>query len=155
MDVKELNKRDLTDSNKSLFNTFDQFDRLLAELRKRNMPEDILSVINKEIEVINSVADSEKRLRKQIRNSQTKILRLLEKELKLVSVNYYRNTWLAVGMAAFGIPLGAAYGSITGNMAFIGIGLPIGMVLGMAFGAGMDKKALKEGRQLDIEIKHF
>lgn len=154
MDVKELNKRDITDGKKRLFNVFDQFDRLLGELRKRNVPEDIVSIINKEIEIINGVTDSEKKLRKQIRNSQTKILRLLEKQLKLVSVNYYRNTWLVVGMAAFGIPLGAAYGSITGNMAFIGIGLPIGMALGMAVGAGMDKKALKEGRQLDIEIKH-
>lgn len=53
-------------------------------------------------------------------------------------------------MSAFGIPLGVAYVSIIGNMAFLSIGLPIGMVLGMAVGAGMDKKALKEGRQLDI-----
>ena len=36
--------------------------------------------------------------------------------------------------------LGVAYGSITGNMAFIGIGLPIGMALGIAVGTGMDKK---------------
>lgn len=56
-------------------------------------------------------------------------------------------------MTAFGIPLGVAYGSITGNMAFIGIGLPIGMALGIAVGTGMDKKAMKEGRQLDIKVK--
>lgn len=119
------------------------------QMHKRKINE----LLNKEIEIINGVTDSEKKLRKQIRNSQTKILRLLEKQLKLVSVNYYRNTWLVVGMAAFGIPLGAAYGSITGNMAFIGIGLPIGMALGIAVGTGMDKKAMKEGRQLDIKVK--
>jgi len=33
------------------------------------------------------------------------------------------------------------------------IGLPFGLVIGMAVGAAMDKKALKEGRQLGIEIK--
>jgi len=28
------------------------------------------------------------------------------------------------------------------------------MVIGMAIGAGMDKKAFEEGRQIDLEIKH-
>ena len=89
-----------------------------------------------------------------LRKSQIDILRLLKEKLKLAPINYYRNIWLALGMTAYGIPLGVAYGSITGNMAFLAIGLPIGMVLGIAIGVGMDKKALKEGRQLDIEIKN-
>ena len=68
--------------------------------------------------------------------------------------NHYRNTWLALGMAAFGIPLGVAFGTSSGNMGLIGIGLPIGMVIGMAVGSGMDKKAVESGRQLDLEIKY-
>ncbi len=154
MKIKELDKREITDSNKKLVVAFSQFDNLLTQLKKRELPEDIASTINIEIDKINEVADLDKKLRKQIRSSQTSIIKLIEKQLKLVTRNYYRNTWMVLGMAAFGIPLGAAYGSITGNMAFISIGLPIGMVLGMAIGAGMDKKALKEGRQLDIEIKN-
>jgi hypothetical protein len=39
-------------------------------------------------------------------------------------------------------------------MAFLGVGLPIGMAIGLAVGTGMDKKALAEGRQIDIEIKY-
>ncbi len=78
----------------------------------------------------------------------------MEKELKIVPRNYYRTTWMVIGMAAFGIPMGAAFGASLGNMAFIGIGLPIGMAIGISVGMGMDKKALKEGRQLDLEIKH-
>ena len=31
--------------------------------------------------------------------------------------------------------------------------MPLGMAIGIAIGAGMDKKALEEGRQLDIEIR--
>lgn len=31
--------------------------------------------------------------------------------------------------------------------------IPLGMAIGIAIGAGMDKKALEEGRQLDIEIR--
>ena len=153
MKIKELDKREITDSNKSLVVAFSQFDNLLTELKKRELPEDIASTINIEIDKINEVTYSDNNLRKQLRKSQTDILRLLEKQLKLVPINHYRNTWLAVGMAAFGIPLGVAYGSIAGNMVFIGIGLSIGMALGIAVGTGLDKKAMKESRQLDIEIK--
>jgi hypothetical protein len=39
-------------------------------------------------------------------------------------------------------------------MAFIAIGLPIGMVIGIGIGTGMDKKALAEGRQIDVELKY-
>lgn len=57
-------------------------------------------------------------------------------------------------MAAFGVPLGVALGLILDNMGLIGIGLPIGMLIGLAVGAHMDKKALDEGRQIDFEIKY-
>ncbi len=57
-------------------------------------------------------------------------------------------------MAAFGIPLGVAFGISIGNMGLLGIGLPIGMVIGMAVGSVMDKKAVESGRQLDLEIKY-
>lgn len=71
---------------------------------------------------------------------------MLEKQLKIASKNHYRNTWMSIGMADFGIPFGAVVGAIMENMGFIGIGLPIGMVIGMLIGSGMDKKALEEGR---------
>jgi hypothetical protein len=93
-------------------------------------------------------------LRKQIKKTQSSILKLIEKELKLVTKNHYRNTWLAVGMAAFGLPLGAALGTSLGDIGLLGLGLPIGMVIGMAVGSGMDKKAFKDGKQLNLEIKY-
>ena len=81
-----------------------------------------------------------------------RILKLIEKEQKLVPKNIYRNRWLAIGMSAFGIPFRVAFGISLGNMAFLAIGLPLGMAIGIAIGAGMDKKAFEEGRQLDLEI---
>jgi drug/metabolite transporter (DMT)-like permease len=89
-----------------------------------------------------------------MKKTQTQIIKLIEKKHKLVTKNHYRNTWLAIGMAVFGIPLGVAFGTSLGNMALLGIGLPIGMAIGMGVGTGMDKKALEEGRQLDLEIKY-
>ena len=154
MEIKELKKRPSIDQNKKLISAYAQFDQLLTELKKKELPEEIVKSINNGIDQINSVSESENELRKQIRKTQSGILKLIEKELKLVTKNHYRNTWLALGMAAFGIPLGVAFGTSIGNMGLLGIGLPIGMVIGMAVGSDLDKKAVKSGRQLDVEIKH-
>ncbi|MCX6226570.1 MAG: hypothetical protein NTV01_17780 [Bacteroidia bacterium] len=154
MKINELNQRPGIDENAKLEETYFQFEKLLSELRKRELPEGLVLSINKDIEDLKSISSSRDELRKTIRKKQTRIIKLLEKELKLVPKNYYRNQWLAVGMAVFGVPIGIAFGASLGNMGFLGIGLPIGMVIGIAIGTGMDKKAFKEGRQIDLEIKY-
>ena len=131
-----------------------QFEKLINELRIREIPNEIVNSINIDIEQINSISGSNKDLSKQLRNVQSRILTLIEKELKLVTKNHYRRTWLAMGMAAFGIPLGVAFGVSLGNMAFIGIGIPIGIAVGIAIGTAKDKEAHANGNQLDIEIKY-
>lgn len=129
-----------------------QFKALIAELKKRELPQELVSSINNEIEQLNSVV-SEKTLKKQLKSSQSRILKSLEKDIKLVPKNHYRNTWMVLGMTTIGVPLGVAFGTSLDNMAFLGIGIPIGMVIGLAIGSELDKKAYNEGRQLDIEIK--
>lgn len=89
-----------------------------------------------------------------MKRQQTEILKFVEKELKIVPKNYYRNLWVALGMSAFGLPLGVAFGLSIGNMGLMALGLPIGMAIGVLVGSSMDKKALEQGRQLDIEIKY-
>ena len=153
MEIKELNKRSDINQNNKLAGEYIQFEKLLNELKKKELPDNIIITLNKSIEQINSITDSESELRKLIKKSQEEIIKLIEKELNLVTKNHYRNSWLAIGMTVFGIPLGVAFGLSFGNMAFLGIGLPIGMAIGIAVGTGMDKKAFEEGRQLDLEIK--
>lgn len=80
------------------------------------------------------------------------LLKLLEKELKLVPKDHYRTRWMVVGMSAFGLPFGVVFGTSLGNMAYLGLGLPIGMGIGIAIGASMDEKAKKEGRQLTLTM---
>ena len=58
------------------------------------------------------------------------------------------------GFTGFGLPIGVAFGLLMGNIGLMGLGLPIGMAIGLAFGVTMDKKALNEGRQLNIAIKY-
>lgn len=154
MEIKELKKRQNIVQNKKLEATFQQFNNLCTELKKINIPDDMIILINAAIEQLDTSVSSEKKLKDEIIKVQKSILKKLEKELKIVTKNYYRNLWLVLGMATFGIPLGVAFGTTIGNMGLIGIGLPLGMAIGMAVGTGMDKKAFKEGRQLNLEITY-
>lgn len=151
MEIKKLNPIQETDQNKKLVKAHTQFGKLLNELEKKELTDQIAHSVNSEIDELNSTSNDN--FRKKLRKSQTKILRLVEKELKIVPKNYYRNLWMGLGMAAFGVPLGVAFGASMGNMAFLGIGLPIGLAIGTAVGMSMDKKAMEEKRQLDIEVE--
>lgn len=154
MEINELKKRDGIDSNKKLTDLYVQFGKLLSELRKRDLPDKVVHAINTNIDLIDLASGTEEELIKQLRKTQSDILRLIEKELKLVPKNHYRNIWMALGIAAFGVPLGVVFGVSLGNMAFMGIGIAMGIPVGLAIGTGLDKKAAEEGRQLDVEIYH-
>jgi hypothetical protein len=152
MEISEAQRRPEMADDKKAMDSYTLYIQLLAALRLRELPPDTISSINYETELLNAVPASEaKAWHKQVSNSRTQIIRLLEKKHKLVVRHHYRNTWMAVGMAAFGVPMGVAFGASLDNMAFIGIGIPIGMVIGMGIGAAMDQKAAEEGRQLDVE----
>ncbi|WP_185151753.1 hypothetical protein [Chryseobacterium sp. SN22] len=133
---------------------YQQWQALLDSLGDKKISAETAGIINQEVEAINSTSLKDKSLQNLLKVKQTFILKLLEKNEKLVPKNHYRNLWLAAGMAAFGIPLGVIFGISFGNMGFLGIGLPIGMSIGIAVGASMDKKAQTENRQLDVEIKY-
>ncbi|MBA5791618.1 hypothetical protein H1R17_10365 [Flavobacterium sp. xlx-214] len=114
-----------------------------------------MQTINSEVQEINtsnSLTTSD--LRKVIKKKQTVILRLIEKDLKLVPINYYRTLWLALGMTVIGIPLGVLAGVILKKSGLFALGLPIGVAIGVTVGTAMDKKAVKENRQLNVEIKY-
>lgn len=151
MEIKEPNQRLDISENVKLTRAYNQFEKLISELRNRALPIEMVDYINAIIEELNLT--SEKEIKNKIRTKQAEIVSRIEKELKIVPKNHYLNTWLALGMTVFGVPMGVAFGASFGNMAFLGIGLPIGMVIGMAIGTGMDKKAFNEGRQIDLELK--
>jgi hypothetical protein len=78
------------------------------------------------------------------------LLAHLKKAHGLVPPGYYRSEWMAIGMAAFGIPIGVAFGVAVDNTAFVGIGLPIGLAIGLSLGGAKDKEAARKGLQLDM-----
>ncbi len=154
MEIKKLQINSEFKQEKKLTERLECFDQLINELEKKNLPPEIVDSINQDIDEINTFSGSANSLLTQLKKKQSKILKLIEKELKLVTKNHYRNMWLALGMSAFGLPIGVAFGITVGNIGLLAIGLPIGMVIGMAVGSSMDKKAKESGKQLDVEIKY-
>ena len=153
MTIIELKDRLEFDADSKMYKLYIQFTQLINELRKKDLPDVIVEAINEDIKDLNSLTTAEQ-VKVAVKQKQTKIMKLLEKQLKIVPINYYRNIWLAVGMSAFGLPIGVTFGLSLHNMGLLGIGLPIGMAIGLGVGSGMDKKALQEGRQLNVEIKY-
>jgi hypothetical protein len=127
------------------------FNTLLDELKSRDLPLKTQDYINSQLISFNAKNISNPKLHKSICKLQTRILRHLEKELKIVPKGHYQQQWMALGMASFGITLGASLGMALGNMAYIAIGLPLGMVIGMGVGSRLDKKAADEKRQLQFK----
>lgn len=152
MNITTLKKRSIA-ADTPLYNMYMQLNQFLVELNKKKIPDSIVSQVNKEVEELNNTTDSNS-LQKLVKQKQSILVRLLEKELKIVPINYYRNLWIALGMTAFGIPLGVAFGASLGNFALFALGVPIGLAIGLGVGMQLDKKALKEGRQLAVEMKH-
>lgn len=153
MEIEQLNLEDRIYQHKKLKKCALNLQGILEALRQREIPREAAIQINQEVNEVNTFSGDDKGLRKKIKAAKTTILKLVEKELKLVPRNHYRNLWMAIGMSSFGLPMGVAFGFAMDNMAFLGIGLPIGMAIGLAIGSNMDENARKEGRQLDIDLE--
>lgn len=146
MIIEKLKIRNTIDQDKRLAKVLFKMQNLIEALNKKETPGEVASTINKDIRLLKSFSGTDKEVRKTIRRTHSKILNLVEKELKWIPKNHHRNTWLAIGLAAFGIPLGAAFSNL-------GLGIPLGIIFGMAVGSFMDKKAEKEDKQLDIDVE--
>ena len=148
MQIIELKNLPENNHDEKLTLAYIQFQHLLNELSKKPLPDIIVATINQDISELNVLTTTE-----GLKQKQKNILKLLEKQLKIVPKNYYRNLWFVLGMSVFGLPIGVAIALSVHNMGLLGTGFPLGMFIGMLVGAGMDKKALTEGRQLDLEVK--
>jgi hypothetical protein len=137
-------------NNKRLNIAHQQMSRLISALEKREVPQEIMDEINTRIASLNAFTGDEKTATRNLTTTYNSLLRLLQEKLNWVPRDYHRNQWMALGLSVFGLPLGTALGLAMDNIALMGAFLPIGMVIGMSVGSGMDKKAAEEGRVLDI-----
>lgn len=123
---------------------------LWEELNEMELPKEVSSFINREVDHINSLEENGE-LFMVLGRTQAAILKRIKDEMGLLPANYYRNMWLGLGMAVFGVPMGVILGLSLQNMAFLGLGIPVGLVIGMAIGVASDARAKEEGRQLRFE----
>lgn len=154
MKINDLQTKPIFSQDKKLSEKIESFQKLINEINKKDISKEIASSINIGIEEVNNFSGSARETLALLRKKQAAIIKMLEKELKLVPINHYRNLWLALGMSAFGLPIGVAFGMSMGNLGLLGIGLPIGMGIGVAVGTSMDKKAKANGKQLEVELKY-
>lgn len=128
--------------------SYASLEALCRDLQGRELPAETEAGINQALAALNVLPETDASFPRRLAATRRNILKRLERELGLVPRNHYRGQWMALGMAAFGVPIGTALGVVTGNMGLLGIGLPVGMTLGMAIGANLDQKAERQGRQL-------
>ncbi|WP_300977207.1 hypothetical protein [Flavobacterium sp.] len=145
MNIIELKSRQNISTDIKLSKIYSQFEELLSELKKKELPLNIIAAINKSVEQINFSTLTGTQLRKLVKQNQTTILKQIEKELKIVPKNHYLNLGTALGICLLGIIIGMFIGKLL-------YGLPIGMLIGIFIGSALDKKAFSEGRQLNLKI---
>ncbi len=141
-------------TNVKAANRYNQLGALLNAVEAMKLPKGTTDFIDQEIELLNAFSNEDKFFVKAIKEKENKIVKLLEKKHKIVPKKYYKTLWMVLGMSAFGVPMGVAFGLIMKNMGLLGIGFPIGMGIGVGVGAYLDKKAFNEGRQLDVDLKY-
>ena len=152
MELQQPKQRAEFARNKIYQNAYNNYVKLIQEISRHNPGVNLSNKLNELTGGIDTDSAPVKKVIRQYRSTQNKVARLVEQDLKLVPRGYYRNLWMVLGMSAFGIPMGVVFGMLLDNIAFIGVGMPFGMMIGIALGESMDQKAAAEGRQLDVSL---
>jgi len=127
-----------------------RYARMLNALRLKEVNAEVRDKINSFTSDLNEQATVPSVSRK-INRSYAKALSILEKQHGYIPPKTHFVRWMAIGMAAFGTPLGVIMGLILDNMAFLGVFIGVGLAIGLSVGLSLDKKAESEGKVLDVE----
>lgn len=152
MELRTLKMRPKTERYPKVLKIFLKFEALLKDLSNKKLSDKTIDQINMMVYELNNSLAKERVYHENLKKAYSDILKMLKKEENIVPKDHYRNLWMALGISTFGIPIGVAFGIALGNMAFLVIGLPIGMAVGLAIGTNLDKKALKNNKQLNIRV---
>lgn len=150
MNINKISPREEFNELPNVQKKVDNYNDLVEELNIRELPKSVIEKINEITDRINN--SPIKSLGAFIGSHLNKIQTILTKEVKLIPQNYYKNLWSIFGFTAFGIPVGMTLSNFKDNIALLGVGLPIGLLIGSFLGDHLDKKAQKEGRQLNWRL---
>ncbi|WP_320018676.1 hypothetical protein [Labilibaculum manganireducens] len=143
MTIQKIEERANNEQNIKLTKAYHKLQVLIDELNKREIPENIQNAVNTDIAAINSFSETDQKLVRLLRKVHYKTLRLIEKELNLVTKNHYKSLYMAIGVA-----LGVAFSASFDNN---GMGMILGLAIGILVGIYFDKKAEQNGNQLNLE----
>lgn len=151
MKIDILNRRENSEQNVKLVAVYQQMDRLLATLNKKELEEEYIVEINSRIKLLNQFTGSDKDLIKYFKKNYTQILTFIEKELNLVKKHHYQNKWMVFGMAG-GVFISYLFKAIDYSATWnsIGFAISMGLIAGLLAGKNRDEKAKKDGKQLDV-----
>ena len=134
-------------SIKSEIKIYKSFIAILTDLDNRNLPSEEMDLIDKELNRLKPVINSDNK-KKHIRKVLHSFKKFLKENLSLVTEGYYTAMGLALGIS-FGVAIGTAINVPIG----LSMGISIGMIIGMGVGKNMDLKAEKENRVLKTKTK--
>ena len=147
--IDELNERANGTNDTKLKKWLNCSSQLVSEFQERGLP---VSAFDECFKVLRKQLDGETRYA-QIRSFYSMLTDTARNQFQLTTPNYYQSYWMSIGMAAFGVPFGLMFSMALDNFAFFAIGLPFGLSIGLAIGAGKDKKAKDEGTQLNVQTR--
>ena len=158
MEIIELQLTENLSNGTKLNKSITQLRALLRAIKEKELPTEIVEVINQDVARLNTSSLNRDDLRKDINLKVKKILSMLKKELKIVPRKHYQHRWYGFGVL-FGVEMGLlgliiwliSDFSISVASIFLGTGIVIGQGVGLTVGTIKDKKVLKKGRQLDFE----
>jgi len=146
MMIEKLKTRAELSQNKKYVKASIKMQNLIVALNKKEIPDEFNSIINADIKKLNSFFGTENQLIKLTKKTTSKILKLVDTKLKLVSKHHYRRVGLVMGML-FGPIVTLPFD----GFGYSGLGMILGMAVGIAIGTNLDNKAEKEGKQLGVD----
>ncbi len=132
---------------KSEINIYKSFIAILTGLKNRNLSLEELNSIEKELDHLKPVINSDNK-KKHIRKILNSFKIFLKEKLSLVTEGYYTAIGMVLGMS-FGVAIGTAINVPIG----LTMGISIGMIIGLVIGRNMDLKAEKENRVIKTKTK--
>lgn len=151
MKIIDLNNKQNKNQSNKIVKHYSQLERLIIDLKEREITDKIILSINYEINIINECKGTEKDFLCKLKEAKSNILKLIEKELKLVPKVYYQNRWMVYGMmAGLIISIVLKQFGLDNTWNSVGMMLPMGILFGIVAGKNRDEKAQKEGLQLKI-----
>ena len=98
MKIENIKNREELSQNKKYMKAYTKMQHLITAINKKDVADEFISIINKDIKNLNSFIGTDKQRIKLIKKTTTKIAKFVGTKLKLVTKHYYRNFGLVMGM---------------------------------------------------------